>query len=459
MHVIRFLPKQSARIFIDLAHRPLIEPRLVNERFSPSMASGVVSTTFSTSTSTGDPSMATLFIADAPCSEIRLSSCESSESCVVQILPSALCWDNTYSTWTFESALSCIATSTPLTVPVVTYPQNYCPLGMTMAKSAVKSDGGWCCPLGFTWATPSLCQSSLTPGMFPQISDACAQENTFAFTPDTTQLLRRATETAWYSDISSPVPTTSIIGPRAPAESAVTAIFAEAVYLVGQALPSSTLIVPDSFTPVVSPSGSWSDSDEEGPKGLSDLAKVAIGLGSGVVGSFLILLGVFLIRRHRKRRLHEAAKDEMAVTPSPGGHMGVRPEYGEGGNTNRAIFDPTRTRCDLEPVSPTEPVHESNYLLRPELERPKEKVKAREGIRAGERARSEVTSFSGVTFFSMNHFEPFELDAEPPSETEGVKRQNTRASSQVLPWQSGIYDEWILNACAAKNPEQEHELI
>ncbi len=57
MHVIRFLPKQSARIFIDLAHRPLIEPRLVNERFSPSMASGVVSTTFSTSTSTGDPSM------------------------------------------------------------------------------------------------------------------------------------------------------------------------------------------------------------------------------------------------------------------------------------------------------------------------------------------------------------------------------------------------------------------
>ncbi|KAI1427509.1 hypothetical protein F5Y12DRAFT_156034 [Xylaria sp. FL1777] len=158
------------------------------------MASSVISTTFSTSTSTGDRSMATLFIAEAPCSEVRLSSCERPESCVVEILPSALCFDNTHSTWTFGSALSCITTSTPLTVPVVTLAQDDCPLGMTIAKSAVQSGSGWCCPLGFNWASPSLCQSSLAPGMFPQISDACAQENVFPFTSDTTQIFKRTTE-------------------------------------------------------------------------------------------------------------------------------------------------------------------------------------------------------------------------------------------------------------------------
>ncbi|KAK5632617.1 hypothetical protein RRF57_008331 [Xylaria bambusicola] len=258
------------------------------------MASGVVSTTFSTSTSTGDSPMATLFIADTPCSDIRLSSCKSPESCVVQILPSALCLDNSHSTWTFGSTLSCMVTSTPLVVPTATFPQNECPLGMTMAKSAVRSGGGWCCPLGFNWASQS-CKSSITRGMASQISDACAPKNTIAPTADIAQFDKRTVETTAFhseirslNDISSPTPGTLIISPRDPVETAVTAIFVEAVYLSGQAFPTGALIAPSSYTDGMPPSNSGNASNETMPKHeLPDLAKVAIGLVAEWLVQFL----------------------------------------------------------------------------------------------------------------------------------------------------------------------------
>ncbi|KAI0432292.1 hypothetical protein F5Y09DRAFT_152519 [Xylaria sp. FL1042] len=431
-----------------------------NEPASFSMASGVVSTTFSTSTSTADRSMATLFIADTPCSDIRLSSCERPDSCVVQILPSALCFDDTLSTWTFESTLSCAITNTPLNIPVVTFPQNECPLGMTMANSAAQSNSGWCCPFGFTWTSASLCQSSLTVGMLSQISDACAQGNTFALTSDTTQLLKRTMETpALHDALASPtdvlpsaVSSVSVIGPRVTTESAVKVIYAEAIYLAGQPFPTSTLDVPDSFTAGTPPLASGNADNEGRPNhGLSDLARVAIGLGSGVVGSFLILLGAFLIRRHRKRRLREAPKDEIDTNPGPEGYIKVEPK-----SPSAANFDQSRIRHKPEAISPRELVDELISMYFPKPERSKEKAKTRE-VHAESRARSEVSSFGGTTFFSINHFE---LEAElQSSENEETNRQKNRASSQVLPWQSGIYDQWALDPCTSKQPQAEREFI
>ncbi|KAI1312727.1 hypothetical protein F5Y03DRAFT_338904 [Xylaria venustula] len=423
------------------------------------MASGVVSTTFSTATSTADGSMATLFIAESPCSDIRLSSCENPESCVVQILPSALCFDNTQSTWTIGSALSCGITATPLNVPVVTFPEDDCPLGMTMAGSTVHSGGNWCCPLGFTWASHSLCQSTLIPGAYPQISDACAQENTIAFTPDTTQAHKRAIETpAWnvefasLRDIPSPLPAEPTLTPRNSHESAVTAIFVGAVYLAGETVPTNTLMVSDSSMPVASTSASGGVHDDENQKaGLSDLVKVAIGLASGVVGSLLLLLVVILIRMHRKRRLGETSQDDIPTTPSSEGYIKVEPK-----SPSRAKFDMTRTRHKPEAVSPRELVDELIYMYFPKPKRSIDKGKTRE-VNTGERVRSEVTSFGGTTFFSANHFE---LETElPPSQNEATTKQNNRASSQVLPWQSGIWDQWFMDSSTTKKPEQEHEFI
>ncbi|KAI1352783.1 hypothetical protein F5Y01DRAFT_278655 [Xylaria sp. FL0043] len=424
------------------------------------MASSAVSTTFSTSTSTGNRAMATLFIANTPCSDIRLSSCESLESCVVRILPSALCFDDTLSTWTFESTLSCAVTSTPLALPAVTFPQNDCPLGMTMAKSAVQSNSGWCCPLGFKWASHSLCQSSLIPGMLPQLADACELEKTFVFTSGTTSPLKRAINTPYRhnvplsltDELASSILSTSVIGPRAVTESAVTLIYAEAIYIAGQPFPTDTLDSPDSFTPAASPSASGNAYNEGKPApGLSDLAKVAVGLGSGVVGSILILLAVFLIRRYRKRRLCEIAKDEINANPSLEGYIRVEPK-----SPSSADFDLAKIHNKPKAVSPRELPDESIYTYFPKLEPPKEKARTRE-ILSGERARSEASSIGGTTFFSMNHFE---LEAEiQPSVSEETGKQKNRASSQVLPWQSGIYDQWALNPCTSKQPEAEREFI
>ncbi|KAI0970902.1 hypothetical protein F4678DRAFT_435044 [Xylaria arbuscula] len=423
------------------------------------MASGVVSTTFSTATSTADRSMATLFIAETPCSDIRLSSCESPESCVVQILPSALCFDNTQSSWTIGSALSCGVTTTPLSVPVVTFPEDDCPLGMTMAKSTIQSGGNWCCPQGFTWASHSLCQSTLIPGKYPQISDACAQENTIAFTPNTTQVLKRTIETpagnvefASLRDIPFPVPTTPTIAPRTFHENAVTAIFIGAVYLAGQTVPTNTLMASDFPTHGPSTSAAGGVNEGENPKnGLSDLVKVAIGLASGVVGSLLILLVVILIRMHRKRRLRETAQDDIPTTPGSEGYIKVEPK-----SPSRARFDIARTRHKPEAVSPRELVDELIYMYFPKPERSIDKGKTRE-LSTGERVRSEVTSFGGTTFFSTNHFE---LETElASSQNEVTTKQNNRASSQVLPWKSGIWDQWFMDSSTTKKPEQEHEFI
>ncbi|KAI0809730.1 hypothetical protein GGR55DRAFT_163981 [Xylaria sp. FL0064] len=439
----------------------LYRSSLGNDQFSFSMASSAILTTLSTSTSTEDRAMATLFIANTPCSDIRLSSCESLESCVVQILPSALCFDDILFTWTFESTLSCAVTSTPLAIPAVTFPQNDCPLGMTMAKSAIQSNSGWCCPLGFKWASHSLCQSSIIPGMLPQLSDACALEKTFAFTSSTTPPLKRAMDTpsrhgaslSLTDELASSISSTSVIGPRAATKSAVTLIYAEAIYIAGQPFPTDALDGPDSSAPGASSSASGVAYNEGKPAhGLSDLAKVALGLGSGVVGSILILLAVFLIRRYRKRRLCETAKDEINANPNLDGYIRVEPK-----SPSSANFDLAKIHNKPEAVSPRELVDELIYTYFPKPERPKEKAKTRE-VLAGERARSEASSFGGTTFFSMNHFE---LEAEiQPSESEETGKQKNRASSQVLPWQSGIYDQWILDPCTSKQPEAvEREFI
>ncbi|KAI1364522.1 hypothetical protein F5Y08DRAFT_306572 [Xylaria arbuscula] len=431
------------------------------------MASGVASTTFSTSTSTGDSSMATLFIADVPCSDVQLSSCDHSETCVAQILPSALCLDNSHSTWTFQNTLSCMVTSTPLAVPITTYQQNECPLGMTTAKDAVHSGGGgWCCPFGFTWASHS-CQSSITGRMIPQISDACAQENVLTSTPDNTQLFRRTTDTpAFYTEtrtfnkIPSSSADTSVIGHRAAVETAVTAIFVEAVYLSGQTFPTTELITPSAFTNgVVLPSESSNIANEAMLKHeLPNLAKVAIGLGSGVAGSFIILLIVFLIWRHRKRRLHETEKHEMNVPPNSGSYTSKAPKPVATGNIRRTVLDRPRFQYELTAASsPTTPVFETSYLCRPDRDR----LKGKElplPLTPGERIKSEVPSISGTTFYSANHFDFFELDTQPqPLESQASRRIN-RVSSQVLPWQAGIFD--YLDPCDNTNkPEQANEFI
>ncbi|KAI0415138.1 hypothetical protein F5X98DRAFT_347545 [Xylaria grammica] len=383
------------------------------------MASGTISTLL-TSTSTGDPPMTTLFTAGNPCSEIRLSSCDSSNSCVVRVLPSALCWDNAYSTWGVGSALSCIVTSTPLAAPVVTASQSFCPLGMTTADGAVQSGSAWCCPRGFDWASESLCQSIITSGMFPQISNACAQVNMVAFAPQTT-------------------------------DSPVTAMFAEAVYLAEQALLPSTPIITKYFTSGVSPTPSASvPSNEWGDslKTLSPWAKVAIGVGSGIVGSLLVLLGVILIRRHRKRQLRDvdilpkAEKHEMVVMEGPRkGYLKMGPGFGT--TANNLKINPARTRCELEAASPGDPDDDIIPLCYPERGSPP----GREYY--GERSESEFTPVLSATFTPTNQLEPVELEAEPLSSgNKTASRRNTRASSQVLPRHWGIDEYWAVDACS-----------
>ncbi|KAI1275834.1 hypothetical protein F5Y07DRAFT_368137 [Xylaria sp. FL0933] len=331
---------------------------------------------------------------------------------------------------------------------------------MTMAKSAIQSNSGWCCPLGFKWASHSLCQSSLISGVLPQLADACALENTFAFTPGTTPPLKRAMDIPYLHDVplsltdelASSILSTSVIGPRAVTESAVTYMYAEAIYIAGQPFPTDTLDGPDPFPPGTSPSASGNAYNEEKPApGLSDLAKVALGLGSGVVGSILILLAVFLIRRYRIRRLCEIAKDEINANPSLEGYIRVEPK-----SPSSANFDLAKIRNKPEAVSPRELVDELIYTC-PKPERPKERARTRD-IVAGGRARSEASSIGGTTFFSMNHFG---LEAEvQPSESEETGKQKNRASSQVLPWQPGIYDQWALDPFTSKQQEAvEREFI
>ncbi|TGJ82179.1 hypothetical protein E0Z10_g6580 [Xylaria hypoxylon] len=234
----------------------------------------------------------------------------------------------------------------------------------------------------------SLCQSSLTPGGFPQISDACAQGNMVAFASDTTQLFKRMAYSGSgpLSDTPSPVPSTHSIRLWLPAEIAVTTVFAEAVYLATQAVPASTLIVTKYFTSGVSPSPSGSASDDTGGNNqgaLSGIAKIAIGVGSGIVGALLVLFGVILIRRHRKRQLSEAANDEMIVIPSYKGYNEVDPESG---NRNKARFEPTRAHCELEATSPGDLDEDIICLYCPDFERSTEREYE------GERTVSEVAS-------------------------------------------------------------------
>ncbi|KAI0534546.1 hypothetical protein GGR58DRAFT_516080 [Xylaria digitata] len=383
------------------------------------MASGTIPTTLLTATSAEHPSMTSLLIAGNPCSDLRVSSCDSSDSCAFQVLPSALCWDDTYSTWAVGSTLSCSVESTALTVPIVTYPERFCPMGMTTATSATKSDGAWCCPLGFTWASASLCQSILTPGTFPQISDACARGNTIPPAPDAT-------------------------------ESPVTTVFAEALYLAGRTFPASTVIVTQYFTSGASPSGGFPD-DKVGDSqdGLPAVARIAIGLGSGIIGAILIFLGVILIRRHRKKQLREAAKYEMTAIPGHGGYIKMGPESG---NTSTLRSGTTRTQCELEASSPGYPDDEIIRLYCPELERSTGREYSRE------RTGSEDTSMFGATLILTSQSEPVELEAEPVSSGKKTVRRNTRASSQVLPWQEGVDDYWALDYCSPRRSDETEDI-
>ena len=300
--------------------------------------------------------------------------------------------------------------------------------------------------------------------MIPQISDACVQKKVLTTPADNTQLFIRAEETSAvyneagaFNNIPSPALDTSFTSPRGPVETGVTAIFVEAVYLSGQALPTTEIIEPGSFTEgALPPSASGIVSNGTITKHeLSDLAKVAIGLGSGVVGSLFIFLAVFLTRRYRKRRLYDTGKHEMTASHSSESHTTEMSKPERTGNIRRTVLDRPRFQYELTAASsPTTPVFESSYLCRPDRDRLKDKELPR-GLVPGERIRSEVPTVSGTTFYSANHFDFFVLDAQPqPLETE-VSRKNNRASSQVLPWQAGIFD--YLDPCNSTNKPTEGE--
>ncbi|KAI1125728.1 hypothetical protein F5Y10DRAFT_225167 [Nemania abortiva] len=424
----------------------------------------VISTAFSTSTSTGDPPATTLLVADHICSDIRLFSCGTPE-CIVQLLPSALCWDDIYTTWSFSSVLSCGATNAPLSVPVVTSSQNYCPMGMTAVQTASLSVGGWCCPTGFTWDPTPRCWSSIAPEIAPQISNACAGGNA---PPDTAKLLKRMTETPLWRRQTAPLPAAYSSGPNplgnvppVPPESATTTIFAEAIYLAGQTL-LGTPIITTYATSSPSPSISKNSTLGEGSSTqdvLTDPAKVAVGLSSAVAGTLLLVLGVFSIRRYRQRKLRESEPDEDEMV-SRSGYEGYQtrsqPTLGGSVNTNRGGLRPIRPRRDPEPASPGGSYCDDFLCLyTPSTEGPTERDRTR-GI---ERLGLDVDSVSGTTFVSLNQFEPVELEASSVSQkTETLSRKNTRASSQVLPWTSGTYDYWAPGSCDPEGHEgSEHE--
>ncbi|KAI0116406.1 hypothetical protein GGR51DRAFT_501226 [Nemania sp. FL0031] len=435
------------------------------------MADNAVSTIFSTSTATADPPATTLLVADTICSDIRLSSCATPDSCVLQVLPSALCWDGIHTTWSLSSVLSCGVASVSLTAPIATSSQSFCPMGRTMVQSASLSAGSWCCPTGFTWDSTPRCYSSIAPEIAPQISSACgAGGNTYA-APDTARLLRGMTEAQLWRRQTVPLLAAYSSGPIAPdvgltstSESATTTIFAEAIYLAEQTV-LGTPIFPSYATPDVSPSISRNATDGEGSgskDGLSNPAKAAIGLSSAIAGTILLLLGVFFIRRHRQRSLRETGPDGDEMI-SRRGYEDYRTRSQPGSNKSvnitRGHLRPIRPRRDIEPVSPGDSYYDDFLCLyTPSTEGPSERGRARD-IHAGERLGLDVDSVSGTTFVSSNPFEPVELDASNVSQrTETLSRKNTRASSQVLPWISGTYDYWAPGSCDPERPDaSEHD--
>ncbi|KAJ8133049.1 hypothetical protein O1611_g574 [Lasiodiplodia mahajangana] len=430
------------------------------------MANDAVSTIFPTSTITGDPPATTLLVADTICSDIRLSSCVTPESCAIQVLPSALCWDGIHTTWSLSSVLSCGVASTSLTAPVVTSSQNFCPMGRTKVQSASLSVGSWCCPTGFTWDSTPGCWSSIAPEIAPQISSACAGGNTFALPPDTARLLKRMTEAQLWRRQTAPLPAAYSSGPNTLGnglpvlpESATAAIFAEAIYLAEQTVLGDP-IFPSYTTSSVSPSISSHVADGEGSHSqdvLSSPAKVAIGLSSAIAGTILLLLGVIFIRKHRQRKLRgiEPDGDEMASrSRCEDYYASLQQESSENLSTTRRNLRPIRPRRDLEPVSPGDSYYDDFLCLyTPSSLGPTDRERTRD-VHTGERLGLDVASVSGTTFVSSNPFEPVELDASNVSQkTETLSRKNTRASSQVLPWISGTYDYWDPGSCDPERPE------
>lgn len=255
-----------------------------------------------------------------------------------------------------------------------------------------------------------------------------------------TPLWRR--DSAFTTTISSPVLSTPGTGLSVPPESATTAIFAEAIYLAGQTIVTENLAITTAVPSDPSPSVSGNTANGKGSNSqdvLSGTAKVAIGLGSALAGTFLLLLGIFFIRRHRQRTLREKRKTENKMISKSycKGYITRKPDLREGRNTNRGQARPIRPRRDPEPVSPAESCYDDSIrLYTPETERPLNRERMRNMLGL------DTNSISGTTFVSLNQFEPAELEASPASPRTTLSRKNTRASSQVLPWLSGAFDYW-----------------
>ncbi|KAI3320087.1 hypothetical protein HD806DRAFT_246669 [Xylariaceae sp. AK1471] len=354
------------------------------------MATSSVSTTssISTSISTEDPPLTTLFTPNPACLSLHLDRCDSPSLCFAKIFTSPVTYYNTANMqYTFPRSLSCYPSTTlddnPWLTPVLTYsPGYFCPMGMTTAASAISPNGVWCCPTGLTWASLSpLCQNTITRGTFlrtPQGSDCLATANTFAFGPDAQQFFTWTIKTLAsdenpFGGTPSVYATTIVTSFRL--DSAVVTVSGTGIFLAGQTFPISTSMTPENTLSTASPPvpGDTGGSDEPAvmaSHGPSMTVKISMGVGISF-GSVVVigLLVYLLIRRHRKKKTHKMVEKAPVNKASYEEHTG-KPEL-EGSKAyvyvDKAELDPTATRSEL-PGAVGESYGDGIYLVKPELE-------------------------------------------------------------------------------------------
>ncbi|OTA92522.1 hypothetical protein M434DRAFT_12327 [Hypoxylon sp. CO27-5] len=195
------------------------------------------------------------------------------------------------------------------------------------------------------------CQATLTEGTAVSIGPACSILSTIPFGPGQTNSIEVGL-------LGAPGVNT------VPASKFTIQASAQGIFLLGHTLASAssaTSTASSSTLESSSPAATTTDSDGGLVSTVSTRTAIAASVGSAVIGMLLLCLGMFLIRRHRKRRLGITRGDEsldpLRTAPGPGAgdddHQDAgKPEL-EGSNTDSAQFkkaelDSGTTRSELE---------------------------------------------------------------------------------------------------------------
>ncbi|KAI0393336.1 hypothetical protein F5Y17DRAFT_459008 [Xylariaceae sp. FL0594] len=324
------------------------------------------------------PPLTTIFTPPPECHGVYASCSKNSSftnvyDCVPRLFPDSVCVSNgsggrsmqgCYPSYSTASAAPSASSS-----PIFTYePGVNCPAGMTPAAAEDGASGVYCCPsrLGLAAGDNGLCTGSFGSEVITYLREDCDLDLfAFANTPDGPGL-------AGVDGMLLSFNNASILYGRG--------IFLEgATANVGVALVTS---VSTTTAPTVSnnPGNGTSENGRSGMRapvvGLSQAARIAIGLGVVLGIIHLVGLGLFLLRRYRKKRLGLKSlkcdsKPSCKISPCRARRSSYRGKAELQGTVPsfepKPELDPSATRAELE-GSPGEERGAGIYVLKPELE-------------------------------------------------------------------------------------------